>query len=87
MEPEQKSFEVWTALSTIYQVKVLRHCHVWPPPLLVSLFDYFHLSYLRSLMSDSDRAGVRVCDRELVSVSEEERGRTRWGGGIQSLVP
>lgn len=80
MEPEQKSFEVWTALPTIYQVKVLRHCHVWPPPLLVSLFDYFHLSHLRSLMSDSDRAGVRVCDRELVSVSEEERGRTRWGG-------
>lgn len=31
-------------------------------------------------MSDSDRAGVRVCDRELVSVNEEETGRTRGGG-------
>lgn len=90
MEPEQKSFEVWTALPTIYQVKLQRHCHIWPPPLLVSLFDYFHLSQLRILMSDSDKAGVRGRDRELESMKEEEsKGREgeRGRGGIRSLVP
>lgn len=85
MEPEQKSLEVWRALPTIYQVRLQRHCHTWPPPLLVSLFDYFHLSHLSSLTSDSDRAGARACDRKLASMKEEESEERE--GRIRSLVP
>lgn len=31
-------------------------------------------------MPDSDRSGVRMCDRELVSIKEEEGGRKRGRG-------